>query len=77
MNGKTRMVSVKVLLCGAALLGSALQTGCQITEAGQTLPSPWYVTDDVQYFAPDTEFKLSREAAAQLAAKVDAALQNP
>ncbi len=77
MNGKQRMVSVKVLLCGAALLGSALQTGCQITEAGQTLPSANHVMDDVQYFAPDTEFKLSRVAAAQMAGKADAALQDP
>ena len=76
MNGMTRTVSVKILLCGVALLGAAAQTGCQITEAGQTLPSPWYVDDDVQYFAPGTEFKLSREAAAMQAAKADAALQN-
>ena len=46
-------------------------TGCQITEGGQTLPSPWYLTDDVQYFAPGPEFKLSREAAAQKAFKAD------
>ncbi|MEM1303361.1 MAG: hypothetical protein AAGG46_00605 [Planctomycetota bacterium] len=39
-------------------------TGCQIDVAGQTLPSPHYLTDDVQYFAPGPEFKLSREAAA-------------
>ena len=32
--------------------------------AGQTLPSPWYLTDDVQYYAPGPEFKLAREAAA-------------
>ena len=31
---------------------------------GQVLPSPWYQTDDVQYFAPGPEFKCSREAAA-------------
>lgn len=32
--------------------------------AGQTLPSPYYLTDDVQYYAPGPEFKLAREAAA-------------
>jgi hypothetical protein len=33
--------------------------------AGQTLPSPYYLTDDVQFYAPaPSEFKLSREAAA-------------
>ena len=39
-------------------------TGCQAEYAGQTLPSPWYLTDDVQYYAPGPEFKLAREAAA-------------
>lgn len=39
-------------------------TGCQVEMAGQTLPSPWYLTDDVQYYAPGPEFKLAREAAA-------------
>src|SRR6188472_3193168 len=43
-----------------------LLTGCQVEMAGQTLPSPYYLTDDVQYYAPaPSEFKLSREAAAQ------------
>ena len=47
-------------LCPAAMLLS----GCQVDMAGQTLPSPWYLTDDVQYYAPGPEFKLAREAAA-------------
>jgi hypothetical protein len=42
----------------------ALCAGCQAEYAGQTLPSPWYLTDDVQYYAPGPEFKLAREAAA-------------
>ncbi|MFO0789726.1 MAG: hypothetical protein U0805_09720 [Pirellulales bacterium] len=42
----------------------ALFTGCQVEVAGQTLPSPWYLTDDVQYYPPGSEFKLAREAAA-------------
>jgi len=42
-----------------------LLTGCQVEMAGQTLPSPYYLSDDVQYYAPaPSEFKLSREAAA-------------
>jgi hypothetical protein len=41
-----------------------LLTGCQAEYAGQTLPSPWYLTDDVQYYTPGPEFKLAREAAA-------------
>lgn len=42
-------------------------TGCQSTFGGQSLPSPWYLRDDVQYYAPGPEFKLAREAAAQKA----------
>lgn len=47
--------------------------GCTVDVGGQTLPSPYYLTDDVQYFPPGTEFKLSREAAAMQAAEADAA----
>jgi hypothetical protein len=48
---------------GPAILFAA--TGCQVEMAGVTLPSPYYLTDDVQYYAPaPSEFKLSREAAA-------------
>ncbi|MCA9246184.1 MAG: hypothetical protein KDA42_03685 [Planctomycetales bacterium] len=43
-----------LLLCGA--------TGCQIDVGGQVLPSPYYLDDDVQYYAPGTEFKLQQEA---------------
>ena len=49
----------------AVLPAVTLLTGCQVEMAGQTLPSPYYLTDDVQYYAPaPSEFKLSREAAA-------------
>jgi hypothetical protein len=49
-----------------ALIGPAVMmlTGCQSEYGGVTLPSPWYLTDDVQYYAPGPEFKLAREAAA-------------
>ena len=59
----------------AALLLASLPalTGCQVDVAGQTLPSPYYLTDDVQYFAPGPEFKLAREAAALQAAEAEAA----
>jgi hypothetical protein len=38
-------------------------TGCQVDVSGQTLPSPYWYTDDVQYFPAGPEFKLAREAA--------------
>ena len=46
-----------------AIAGLGLFTGCQSQIGGQTLPSPHYLTDDVQYFAPTGEMKLQREAA--------------
>ena len=52
------------LVAGSLLLGCVALTGCQIDVAGQTLPSPYYLTDDVQYYAPASEFKLAKEAAA-------------
>jgi len=68
----TSTVWLRNSLAGVGLAVVALgSTGCQITENGQTLPSPWYYYDDIQYFAPGPEFKLSREAAAQKAYKAD------
>jgi len=53
-------------------------TGCQVDVGGQTLPSPWYQKDDIQYFPPGPEFKLSKEAAAQKAfSESRAAQQQP
>ena len=49
-----------------------LTVGCQVNVGGQTLPSPFYLDDDVQYFAPGPEFPLSREAAAQGIERVEA-----
>ena len=53
-----------LLGAGLMMIASLASTGCQMDIAGQTLPSPYYLTDDVQYYAPGPEFKLSREAAA-------------
>jgi hypothetical protein len=55
----------KLLLGGLMLSLCAASTGCQIDVAGQTLPSPYHLSDDVQYYAPGPEFKLANEAAAQ------------
>ena len=56
-----------MLLVGAGL-GISL-TGCQVDYGGQTLPSGYYLQDDIQYFPAGPEFKLSKEAAAQKAYK--------
>lgn len=54
-------------LCASALVLALSSTGCQGVYNGQLLPSPNYIADDIQYFAPGPEFKLSREAAAMKA----------
>ena len=56
-------------LLAAAVLTAAGLTGCQVDVGGQTLPSAYYLQDDIQYFPAGPEFKLSREAAAQKAYK--------
>jgi hypothetical protein len=55
---------VRAGLLGLALLSVAGITGCQVDVGGQTLPSPYYFSDDVQYFPKGPEFLLEREAAA-------------
>lgn len=57
------MAGIGAMLCAAA-------TGCQVDIGGQTLPSPYYQQDDIQYFPAGPEFKLSREAAALKEAKI-------
>lgn len=64
------------VLAGLGLLAALGLTGCQVDVGGQTLPSPYYMSDDVQYFAPGPEFRLAREAAALKAAREEQALQN-
>lgn len=59
-------------LAAMVLVGS---TGCQVGVAGQTLPSPYYLDDDVQYFPSGPEFKLPREAAALRAARAEEKLR--
>ena len=54
---------LSMMLCGLGLMTLLGASGCQVNMAGQTLPSPYWMYDDVQYFAPGTEFKLQKEAA--------------
>ena len=56
------------LAAGFCLVGA---TGCQVSLNGQTLPSPYYLQDDVQYFPSGPEFKLPEEAAALRAARAE------
>lgn len=64
----------RLALCGLILAGGvASSTGCQVSIAGQTLPSAYYLTDDVQYFPAGPENKLANETAALKRAQVEAA----
>ena len=74
MNTDRSQRWLTAVLCGMGLVALSL-TGCQVTVGGQTLPSPYYIEDDVQYFSPGPEFKLSNEAAALKAYKAEQELQ--
>lgn len=60
-RGRSPRWQAVLLLAGVSALSGL--TGCQVDVGGQTLPSPYYLTDDIQYFPAGPEFKLSREAA--------------
>jgi hypothetical protein len=68
MGGSNKRRSgLRGILVALALVGCLGATGCQVDVGGQTLPSPYYITDDVQYFPAGPEFVLAREAAAMKA----------
>ena len=65
----------KASLAGFCLASFAL-TGCQVDVGGQTLPSAYYLEDDVQYFPPGHEMKLQGEATAIQRYRAEQQLQN-
>jgi len=75
MTAKITKRWVRLVLCGFGLAAAFSATGCQMSIGGQTLPSPYYLEDDVQYYASGTEMRLPREAAAQKAYKSELELQ--
>jgi len=65
MRGSSnRRYGWRAVLLGLPMLLPVGLTGCQVSVGGQTLPSATYMQDDVQYFAPGSEFKHAEEAAA-------------
>ncbi len=64
MNASSKNRHGVLLGCGLLIAGCLASTGCQVDVAGQTLPSPYHLTDDVQYYAPGPEFLLTNAAAA-------------
>jgi hypothetical protein len=77
MNGLDKRHLLRGPLLALGLAASVSLTGCQIENGGQTLPSPYYMKDDVQYYPPGPEFKLAREAAALKAYSQDQTQQAP
>jgi hypothetical protein len=78
MNGNRLSSRWTGVLAGSLLaIACVASTGCQVDVAGQTLPSPYYMYDDVQYFPAGPEFKLSNEAAAMKAYQAQAAGEQP
>ncbi|MFT5302477.1 MAG: hypothetical protein ACI814_003293 [Mariniblastus sp.] len=71
MYSRMKSRTLSLLLCGASIVAAVASTGCQMSIAGQTLPSAYYLRDDVQYQAKGHEFKLQREAAALKAARAE------
>ncbi len=53
--------------CAALIVagfGMLAVTGCQTTVGGQTLPSPYFLDDDVQFFPAGPEFLLPNQVRA-------------
>lgn len=74
MSETKRSQAWKYAFLGLLLAGGlAPSVGCQVSVAGQTLPSPYYLQDDVQYFATGPENKLANETAALKKARSEAA----
>ena len=69
---RRRQTAIRAGLLLLAAGGVSL-TGCQVDVGGQTLPSAYYLQDDIQYFPAGPEFKLSKEAAALKAYKKELA----
>ena len=67
MNATNSLGWLKAALWGCGLACLLSGAGCQVDINGQTLPSAYWMKDDVQYFAAGPEFKLSREANEQRA----------
>jgi len=78
MNGSNkRRRPLRLVMAGLGLFVALGAAGCQVDVGGQVLPSPYYMSDDVQYFQPGPEFKLAREAAALKTAREEEQLRRP
>lgn len=76
MNVPYRSATMSALILGGLLSFCGL-SGCQTNIGGQTLPSAWYLRDDVQFFpaGPETLLPETRRAAAEYRAQQAAAAE--
>jgi hypothetical protein len=76
MNKQPTTSRLAVVAIGFGILGGlATSTGCQVSVAGQTLPSAYYLDDDIQYFPAGPENKLANETAAMKKAREESKLR--
>jgi hypothetical protein len=71
MNSQKKQNTFVCMMLAASFGAGMLFTGCQTSVGGQTLPSAYYLRDDVQYHTKGPEFKLAREAAALKEARAE------
>lgn len=65
--GKLTGMTTGLMVCALSLCS----TGCQSWIAGQTLPSPHYLSDDIQYFPRGPEFRLTNTVRAHEAYRLE------
>jgi hypothetical protein len=53
-----------VIVLALSSLATCFSSGCQTTIGGQTLPSAYYLRDDIQYFPAGPEFQLTKQVQA-------------
>lgn len=63
MTAKFNRRLMFLALIGSMTLGCLGSIGCATSRNGQTLPSPHYLNNGIQYFPSGPEFLLSQEAA--------------
>ncbi|MEZ6095351.1 MAG: hypothetical protein R3C03_14165 [Pirellulaceae bacterium] len=69
MKSVLKTKATALALGGLFMMALAVNTGCQVSVGGQTLPSSYYQQDDIQFYTKGSKFKLPREAAALKAAR--------
>ncbi len=54
-------IKAGIFAVSAAAVGLFVFSGCQLTENGQTLPSPYYMNNQIQYHPSGNEFQYQKE----------------